>query len=133
MLQASGLFTKTKVITNVSASSPGVLTVASSPSLSIKRSYEVRIRSDLPWTSPHFHRFPATSRTVEFWQRRQADWQAKELRIKFLIAGLEEGRGSERVLEVRGTLELAQMAYFFLYVTKNPAEQAELLKKVLLN
>jgi hypothetical protein len=70
--------------------------------------------------------------SAEFWQRKQADWQAEELRINSLIAGLEESRGSERVLDVQRTLELAQKAYF-LYVTKNPAEQAELLKKVLLN
>ena len=70
--------------------------------------------------------------TEEFWQRKQADWQTEEIRIKSLIAGLEEGKGAERLLEMQKILELAQHAYF-LYLTRKPAEQAELLGNVLLN
>ncbi len=68
----------------------------------------------------------------EFWQRKQADWQTEELRIKSLIAGLEEDKSGERLLNVQRILELSQKAYF-LYLTRKPAEQAELLRKVLLN
>ena len=70
--------------------------------------------------------------TESFWQRKQADWQAEEIRVKSLIAGLEEGKGAERLLNVQSVLELAQRAYF-LYLTRKPAEQAELLRNVLLN
>jgi hypothetical protein len=67
-----------------------------------------------------------------FWQRKQADWQTDELRIESLISGLKEDKCEERLLDVQRILELAQDAYS-LYVTRKPAEQAELLKKVLLN
>ena len=70
--------------------------------------------------------------TPEFWQRKQADWQAEEIRIKSLIAGVKEERSRERLLSVTRILELAQNAYF-LYVKRKPAEQAELLRSVLLN
>jgi hypothetical protein len=68
----------------------------------------------------------------EFWQRKQADWQAEELRIKTLITGQEEANGKERLLSIQRILELAQAAYS-LYLTRKPAEQAELLRSVLLN
>ena len=68
----------------------------------------------------------------EFWQRKQADWQAEEIRIKSLIAGLEEGESGARLQNVQRILELAQKAYF-LYLTRKPREQAELLRSVHLN
>jgi DNA invertase Pin-like site-specific DNA recombinase len=70
--------------------------------------------------------------TEDFWQRKQADWQAEEARIKSLIAGLEEGKSNERLLNMQRILGLAQQAYF-LYLTRKPAEKAELLRNVLLN
>jgi site-specific DNA recombinase len=70
--------------------------------------------------------------TEDFWHRKQADWQTEELRIQGLIAGLDEGKTGDRLLNVQRILELAEKAYF-LYLTRKPAEQAELLKKVLLN
>jgi hypothetical protein len=68
----------------------------------------------------------------DFWQRKQAEWLSTELRLKGQIAGLEEGKAEERLLDVQRILELAQKAYF-LYLTRKPAEQAELLKSVLSN
>ena len=68
----------------------------------------------------------------DFWQRKQADWQREELRIKSLLSGLEENHGTERLLNLQKILELAQNAYY-LYLTQKPAEQAQLLKKALLN
>jgi len=68
----------------------------------------------------------------DFWQRKRADWQNEELRIKSLIEGQGEDQSSAKLLNVQRILELAKDAYF-LYLTRNPAEQAELLKKVLLN
>jgi site-specific DNA recombinase len=68
----------------------------------------------------------------EFWQRKQADWQVEELRITSQIATLKEPRKDETLADVHRILELAQNAYS-LYVRQKPAEQAELLRKVLLN
>ncbi len=70
--------------------------------------------------------------SLEFWQRKQADWQSEEFRIQSLISGLAEDCCAEKLRDVQRILELAQRAYF-LYLTRKPAEQAELLKKVLLN
>jgi DNA invertase Pin-like site-specific DNA recombinase len=70
--------------------------------------------------------------SAEFWQRKQADWQSEEFRIQSLISGLTEDRCAEKLLDVQRILELAQRAYF-LYLTRKPAEQAGLLKMVLLN
>jgi DNA invertase Pin-like site-specific DNA recombinase len=67
----------------------------------------------------------------EFWQRKMIGWQAEEQRIESAMAGLKES-GSDRLLNVKRILELANKAYF-LYLTRKPAEQAELLRKVLLN
>jgi hypothetical protein len=39
--------------------------------------------------------------TEDFWQRKQADWQTEETRIKSLISGLGENKRGERLLEVR--------------------------------
>lgn len=68
----------------------------------------------------------------EFWQRKQSDWQAEEFRIKSLISGLGEDKSGEQLLNIRRILEFAQNAHS-LYLTRKPAEQAELLQKVLLN
>ena len=70
--------------------------------------------------------------TPDLWQRNQAGWEAEEQRIKSLIAGLGEDWNSERLLDMHRVLELAQNAHS-LYVTQKPAEQAELLRNVLLN
>jgi len=45
---------------------------------------------------------------------------------------MEEGKSNEYLLNMQRILELAQKAYF-LYVTQKPAEQAEMLRDVLLN
>jgi hypothetical protein len=66
------------------------------------------------------------------WQRKQADWLSEELRLKGQIAGLEEAKTGNRLLDVQRTSELAEKAYY-LYLTRKPAEQAELLKNVLSN
>jgi site-specific DNA recombinase len=68
----------------------------------------------------------------DFWQRKSAEWRADEQQIQFAINGLEEHSESDRLLDVQRILELANKASF-LYVTQKPAEQAELLRKVLLN
>jgi site-specific DNA recombinase len=67
----------------------------------------------------------------EFWQRKNAEWQQEEQQILFAMQGLEQA-SPDVLLTAKRTLELANKAYF-LYLTQNPAEQGELLKKVLLN
>jgi site-specific DNA recombinase len=67
-----------------------------------------------------------------FWQRKQAEWQADEARLLSQLSGLREETETDRMLDIRRILELSERAYF-LYLTREPAEQAELLRKVLLN
>jgi len=68
----------------------------------------------------------------EFWQRKQAEWQAEELRITSCLEGLKEPSKENTLADVRRILELTQNSYS-QYLTQKPAEQAELLKTVLLN
>ena len=68
----------------------------------------------------------------EFWQRKQADWQTEEARIATQLQSLKEPNTEERLFDVSRILELAQNAHS-LYVMRKPAEQAELLRSVLLN
>jgi DNA invertase Pin-like site-specific DNA recombinase/chorismate mutase len=67
----------------------------------------------------------------DFWQRQMSQWQAEEQQIKLSMEALKEPK-ADRVLNAQRTLELANVAYS-LYLTQKPAEQAELLRKVLLN
>jgi site-specific DNA recombinase len=68
----------------------------------------------------------------DFWQRKQADWESEDARLKGHISKLTDSTIDDRLLDVHRILELAQRAHS-LYLTRKPAEQAELLKKVLLN
>ncbi len=67
----------------------------------------------------------------EFWQRKTAEWQFEEQQILLAMQGLRDA-GPDSLLSARRTLELANKAYF-LYVTQNPAEKAQLLKMVASN
>jgi site-specific DNA recombinase len=68
----------------------------------------------------------------DFWERKMSDWRAEEQQIQIAMNGIKEQSTTDRLLDVKRILELANKAYF-LYVTRKPAEQAELLRKVLLN
>jgi site-specific DNA recombinase len=68
----------------------------------------------------------------DFWQRKQAEWQAEEVRIASQIERLKEPDSEQRMIDVHRILELAQNAHS-LCLTRKPAEQAEILKSVLLN
>ncbi len=87
----------------------------------------IRRRMDQAYTDKLDGRIPE-----DFWQRKMSEWQQEAQRIEMAIAGLNDGASSDRLLDAQRILELANKAYF-LYVTRKPAEQAELLKKVLLN
>ena len=68
----------------------------------------------------------------EFWQRKQSEWQTEETRILTELASLKETKIEEQFIDVHEILELAQNAHS-LYVTCKPAEQAEMLRMMLLN
>jgi hypothetical protein len=68
----------------------------------------------------------------ELWQRNQTAWQSEALRHQAQLNHLDEGESGEGILSVRRAFELAQNTHC-LYVMRTPAEQAELLKSVLLN
>ena len=68
----------------------------------------------------------------EFWQRKQVEWQAEELRITSQLEGLKEPNKENTLADVRRILELTQNAYS-QYLKQKPFEQAELLRTVLLN
>ena len=87
----------------------------------------VRGRMDAAYTDKLDGKIPE-----DFWQRKQADWQAEEFRIKSAISDLDDDKSGERLLDMRRILELAKDAYC-LYLKRIPAEQAELLRSVLLN
>jgi site-specific DNA recombinase len=67
----------------------------------------------------------------DFWERRMREWSDDEQRIQEALARLEEP-APQRLLTAQRTLELANKAYS-LYLTRSSAEQAQLLKMVLLN
>ena len=67
----------------------------------------------------------------DFWQRKMVEWPTEEQRIKMAVAGLEACNG-DRLLDVKRILELANKAYF-LYLTREPVQQAQLLRMVVLN
>jgi len=67
----------------------------------------------------------------DYWQSKTADWQLEEQQILTAFQGLQHA-SPDVLLTAKRTFELANKAYF-LYLTQNPAEQGQLLKKVLLN
>ena len=67
----------------------------------------------------------------DFWERKMAEWTTEDRSIQDALGRLERPT-TERLLTAQRTLELANKAYS-LYLTRNPQEQAQLLKTVLLN
>lgn len=63
----------------------------------------------------------------DFWQRQMSQWQADERQVPRVIDALAQTQ-TDSVPNAQRTLELANVAYS-LYLTRKPAEQAELLKK----
>ena len=68
----------------------------------------------------------------EFWQRKQTEWRAEEAHIENHLAGLKEHDNDARMLTAHRILELAQNAHS-IYLARESADKAELLRKVLLN
>ncbi len=66
-----------------------------------------------------------------FWERRMVEWNEEEQRIQAALARFQ-APAADRTLDAKRILELANKAYS-LYLRQNPAEQAELLRMVLLN
>ena len=68
----------------------------------------------------------------DYWQRKHTEWQREEQRLETALSAAEQTKAADRALDAKRILELAQVAHS-LYLTRKPAEQAELLQKVLLN
>jgi site-specific DNA recombinase len=68
----------------------------------------------------------------EFWDRKHAEYREQERGLQVQISRLCEPIKHQNALTVQRVFELAESAYS-LYLTRNPAEQGQLLKSVLLN
>ena len=68
----------------------------------------------------------------EFWARKMADWREQERSLQAEASALATPITTDRMLTVKRILELANKAHF-LYLTRNHAERAQLLRLVLLN
>jgi site-specific DNA recombinase len=68
----------------------------------------------------------------EFWDRKHAECRELEQRLRVQISRLSEPITQANVLTVQRIFELAHSAYS-LYLTRNSADQGQLLKSVLLN
>ena len=68
----------------------------------------------------------------DFWTRKQAEYRDQEQGLYAQVARLSEPVSQGHLLTVQRIFELANRAYS-LYLTRNPAEQGELLRSVLLN
>jgi site-specific DNA recombinase len=68
----------------------------------------------------------------DFWDRKHGECREQERSLQVQISRQSEPITPEHVLTVQRVFELASSAYS-LYLTRNPAEQGQLLKSVLLN
>ena len=68
----------------------------------------------------------------EFWARKMNEWREQERRLESEMSRLKLGITQDSIFTVKEILELANRAHF-LYLTRNHAERAQLLKRVLLN
>jgi site-specific DNA recombinase len=67
----------------------------------------------------------------DLWERKRLEWSEDERQIQTALTRLQ-APSSDRILDAKRTLELANKAYS-LYLTKNSEQQAKLLRMVLLN
>jgi hypothetical protein len=68
----------------------------------------------------------------DFWDRKMSEWRVEEQQVKMAIDGLREAETGDRSLEAEQVFELANKAYY-LYLTQNAAEKADLLRKLCSN
>lgn len=59
--------------------------------------------------------------------RKSAEWSAEEQEIEIALRGLNAAESPAKAIDAEKVFELANKAYF-LYVSQQPAEQAQLLK-----
>ena len=69
---------------------------------------------------------------ADFWARKMNEWREQERRLESESARHKAEVTTDSVLTVQRILELANRAHF-LYLTRNHAERAQLLKSVVLN
>ena len=68
----------------------------------------------------------------EFWTRKMNEWREQERRFESELSRFKVEVTDDIVLTAKYILELANQAHY-LYLTRNHAERAQLLKRVLLN
>jgi hypothetical protein len=68
----------------------------------------------------------------DFWDRKMSEWRVEDQQVKMAIDGLREAETGDRSLEAEQVFELANKAYY-LYLTQNTAERADLLRKLCSN
>ena len=68
----------------------------------------------------------------DFWQRNMKEWTEAELQLLAALSRLQAAPTRDHVVDAKRILELANRAYF-LYLTRTPVEQTELLRLVVLN
>jgi hypothetical protein len=66
------------------------------------------------------------------WSRKMSEYRDQEHALEAAVSSLSSPVSAGNALSVERVFELAKSAHF-LYVTRNPAERGELLRKVLLN
>ena len=91
-----------------------------------QRLEEVNRRMDQAYTDKLDGKIPEN-----FWQRKTIEWQAEQEKLNIAVAGFRTWN-NDRISDAKRILELSNKAYF-LYFMRKPAEQARLLRKVLLN
>jgi hypothetical protein len=65
----------------------------------------------------------------DFWDRKMSEWRVEEQQVKMAIDGLREVETVDRSLEAEQVFELTNKAYY-LYLTQNAPENADLLRKL---
>jgi len=87
----------------------------------------VRNRMDAAYVDKLDGRIPE-----DFWDRKMSEWRMEEHQVKMAIGGLAEAETSDKSLDAKKVLELANKAYS-LYSTQNSFEKAHLLRKLCSN
>jgi hypothetical protein len=92
-----------------------------------KRLTDIRNRMDGAYVDKLDGKIPE-----DFWERKMNDWRMEEQQVKMAIQGLSSAETSDRALDAKRILELANKAYS-LYVSRDSTEKAKLLRMLFSN
>jgi site-specific DNA recombinase len=68
----------------------------------------------------------------DLWERKMSDWRMEQQQVRMAIQGLKHAETSDRALDAKKILELANEAYS-LYVSRDSAEQVKLIRMLFSN